>query len=574
MFFTYSFYTASAICILGILYKIWQWFSSQIGGDAGDYSVGQRMATALRGIFRTVFSLRIFKLLYTMVVDVVFQFRILKISPLRWVMHFSIFAGFVLLLLMHALEDEVSRSLFSVYEPTINPYMFLRNLFGFMVVVGLGIAVYRRYANPALKSITGLADKFVLVLLAVIMGSGFFLEAAKIISPTVFYEMTADYAGYYEDSEGIEFLEAYWAKEYGMAFPGKSFAYDDETMAEGRFMNENYCAHCHAKPESAFVSYPISAVLKPAAGWLDRMDAVSLLWYLHFLTCFVGLALLPFTKLFHIVSTPVSLLVNGAGRLQPGQSSALVNRRSVDLDGCTHCGICTLHCSVAPVFRCIDNDNILPSERLAALKQMTTGKAVSSKRLNVIAEGSFICTQCYRCTQLCPAGIDLQDIWLSSRKALEDRGFGHPGTWVPAQLADTASVRQHPERIGGNRSDMPGDLMAVAISRSDFSECLKCKTCTNSCPVVACYDEPKAALDLLPHQMMHALSLGLEDIVIESRMIWSCTTCYQCQEHCPQGVKITDIFFGLKNLAYHRAKAETRPEVRQNGPPVCETINT
>jgi len=26
-------------------------------------------------------------------------------------------------------------------------------------------------------------------------------------------------------------------------------------------------------------------------------------------------------------------------------------------------------------------------------------------------------------------------------------------------------------------------------------------------------------------------------------------TCYQCQEHCPQNVNVTDLFFELKNLA-------------------------
>lgn len=570
---TYSFYIASAICILGILFKIWLWFSYRIGVEAGYYSAGQRAANALRGILRTVFSPRLFKLLYAFVVDVIFQFRILKTSPVRWVMHFSIFAGFTALLLMHALEDEVSRQVFAVYEPTLNPFMFLRNLFGLMVIVGLGIAVYRRYANPALKTITGLADKFVLILLAVIMLSGFGLEAAKIISPGIFYDMVEIYAGYTPDSQAVEPLEAYWAKHYGVAFPGNSFTFDEKTMADGRYMNESYCAFCHARPESAFVSYPISLGIKPAAGFLERIDAAGLLRYLHFLACFVGLALLPFTKMFHIVSTPVSLMVNGVFGPKSARPLNLVNRRALDLEACTHCGACSLHCSVAPVFQCIDNDKILPSERLATLKQVAAGKPVSSKMLNFIAEGSFICTQCYRCTQLCPAGINLQDIWLSSRRELERQGFGHPGTWVPAQLAEKASFRHNPDRIGGRQEDIAGELMQVAISRSDFSECVKCKTCTNSCPVVACYDDPKAELDLLPHQMMHALSLGLKDIVLESRMIWACTTCYQCQEHCPQGVKITDIFYGLKNLAYHRAKAETRPELRQSEAPVCKTVN-
>ncbi|MBW2196831.1 MAG: hypothetical protein JRF58_03020 [Deltaproteobacteria bacterium] len=38
------------------------------------------------------------------------------------------------------------------------------------------------------------------------------------------------------------------------------------------------------------------------------------------------------------------------------------------------------------------------------------------------------------------------------------------------------------------------------------------------------------------------------------RMIWDCVTCYQCQEHCPQNVKVTDILYQLKNLAVENAR--------------------
>jgi heterodisulfide reductase subunit C len=31
-------------------------------------------------------------------------------------------------------------------------------------------------------------------------------------------------------------------------------------------------------------------------------------------------------------------------------------------------------------------------------------------------------------------------------------------------------------------------------------------------------------------------------------------TCYQCQEHCPQNVKVTDILYQLKNLAVENAR--------------------
>jgi heterodisulfide reductase subunit C len=36
-------------------------------------------------------------------------------------------------------------------------------------------------------------------------------------------------------------------------------------------------------------------------------------------------------------------------------------------------------------------------------------------------------------------------------------------------------------------------------------------------------------------------------------MLWDCLTCYQCQEHCPQSVKVTDVLYCLKNLSIKNA---------------------
>jgi heterodisulfide reductase subunit C len=41
-------------------------------------------------------------------------------------------------------------------------------------------------------------------------------------------------------------------------------------------------------------------------------------------------------------------------------------------------------------------------------------------------------------------------------------------------------------------------------------------------------------------------------------MVWDCTTCYQCQEHCPQGIQVTEIIYELKNRAYEHFKKMDR----------------
>jgi heterodisulfide reductase subunit C len=46
-------------------------------------------------------------------------------------------------------------------------------------------------------------------------------------------------------------------------------------------------------------------------------------------------------------------------------------------------------------------------------------------------------------------------------------------------------------------------------------------------------------------------------------MLWDCVTCYQCQEHCPQGVKVTDVLYELKNLAIKEMHTSSGKEASQ-----------
>jgi heterodisulfide reductase subunit C len=51
---------------------------------------------------------------------------------------------------------------------------------------------------------------------------------------------------------------------------------------------------------------------------------------------------------------------------------------------------------------------------------------------------------------------------------------------------------------------------------------------------------------------MNLLRLQLRELALGSRMVWDCVTCYQCQEHCPQGVEVADILYELRNEAVRR----------------------
>ena len=51
----------------------------------------------------------------------------------------------------------------------------------------------------------------------------------------------------------------------------------------------------------------------------------------------------------------------------------------------------------------------------------------------------------------------------------------------------------------------------------------------------------------LDDQILNSLMrLELKEAALGSRMVWDCATCYQCQQHCPQGVPVTDLLYELR----------------------------
>ena len=44
--------------------------------------------------------------------------------------------------------------------------------------------------------------------------------------------------------------------------------------------------------------------------------------------------------------------------------------------------------------------------------------------------------------------------------------------------------------------------------------------------------------------------LGMREEVLKNDFVWLCSSCYACQERCPQGVSITELMTALKNMAF------------------------
>ena len=571
--FDYLFYTSLIVFLLGLIYKISTWFTKKIGILGKDITAAQRVQSAARGIINVIFSSKILTLLKAVVLDVLFQRRILKESLARWLAHMLIFYGFMLLLLMHALQSVVSEALFSEYYSTVNPFFFLRDFFGVMVLAGVILAAVRRYLAKPQRLRTGGMDHYAIMIVAVIMLSGIALEGLKIASHSEFMRMVEDYGGL-DDEDEIQALEALWVKDYGTVSPNAETPFNEELIEAGREVHENSCMDCHASAKWAFNGFAAAKLIKPIALWLDEKDGVTLLWYIHFMACFIGLAYLPFSKMFHLIATPLSLMTNRVMDPAGSLSANILTRQVMELDACTHCGSCSLNCSAAMVFEAIGNEYILPSEKMTLLKQLACGKKLDDAQMRAIQEGVYLCTNCDRCTVRCPSGIRLKELWYSVREALLESGPPLPYVLSPFSFARGLIVKENlpadrytqpienARRVVGGRfvnlmnPDTPIPLNTQttaetqsAIKDSTYTHCFSCQSCTTVCPVVENYDDPEQVLGLLPHQIMCSLGLGLTEMACGAGMIWDCLTCYKCQENCPQQVEVCDVLYRLKNTA-------------------------
>ncbi len=579
MFYDIALYVSLAVFGIGMIYKVSNWFRHSIGINPSDITSSKRVSAAIKGILGAIFSVKIFILIKVFFVDVILQIRILREDFLRWLMHMFIYGGFMLLLLMHALDGIITEALFPEYASTLNPFMFLRDLFGFMVIVGIGIAIYRRIVMKVPRLKTNPMDSYAIIILAIIMLSGIFLEATKITSHTRYQEMVEDYADT-DDEEELRTLESFWVQNFDIVSPTIKGPFEEKILAEGAEIHDISCAACHSRPGSAFTGYAVAKITKPISLGLDRANMPTLLWYLHFLACFVGMAYLPFSKMFHIFASPVSLLANAVMEKETSDPANIATRQVMELDACTHCGTCSRRCSVAVAFYKTGNMTILPSEKMVFLKEYVSDKDLDEETLRTIQEGAYLCTNCDRCTVVCPVGINLRDLWVNvkeemiqkkqpvplvlsqlsfyrgiNRQYLDSKDYSKPLDGSRKAIAAKCELIKRPEKVIPLTPINKGFKNKAEISSqaTTFMYCYSCENCSTVCPVVENYENPQEVLGLLPHQIMRSLGLGLSDLALGSNMLWDCVTCYQCQEHCPQGVKVTDILYELKNIAIKEA---------------------
>ncbi len=91
-------------------------------------------------------------------------------------------------------------------------------------------------------------------------------------------------------------------------------------------------------------------------------------------------------------------------------------------------------------------------------------------------------------------------------------------------------------------------------SGQNVNLCFQCSKCGAGCPVAY-------ALDHSPVQIIHAIRLGLDDLVLNSRTIWLCASCETCTTRCPQDVDVAKVMDAAKIVAVRRGVRPALPRV-------------
>ncbi|MEW6605927.1 MAG: 4Fe-4S dicluster domain-containing protein [bacterium] len=91
-------------------------------------------------------------------------------------------------------------------------------------------------------------------------------------------------------------------------------------------------------------------------------------------------------------------------------------------------------------------------------------------------------------------------------------------------------------------------------SGQNVNLCYQCKKCTSGCPMLP-------EMDLTPTQIIHALVLGMNDLVLKSKTIWLCASCETCITRCPQQVDLPKVMDALRMVAMKQRIKPALPEI-------------
>ena len=371
---------AAGVMVYGIIQRIRLWRKGQ--PEAGFDRFWARLARLLK---------------YAVV-----QIRIL-LQSYPAAMHLGLFWGMVLLFIgtiLGSLDTDVFELIFNAKLLRGDFYLLEKvalDLAALFVLVGLGLAIYRRYVIKPDRLNTDWRFNLTLPLLAYIILTGLLVEAFRLAA-----------------------LQPAWAPYSLVAYP---------------------------------LSLPFRGLSEGAAAGIHRT-----LWIIHYLGVAGFIAVLPWTNLFHILTSPANVFVapfRNRGALHPvanleqaetlgvSKLTQLPWPRLVNVDACTECGRCQ---SVCPAY---------------AAKQ-----PLSPKRLVLDLRGAL-------------AGMG---VWENGRVGAGESG--RMGERENGRAGERKEAPPHPHTPTPPHSPTPPHLVGDVIKHETLWSCTTCYACVYECPVL------------------------------------------------------------------------------------------
>lgn len=165
-------------------------------------------------------------------------------------------------------------------------------------------------------------------------------------------------------------------------------------------------------------------------------------WWFHALSTFALIALIPYTKFFHMLSIPTNQFLSKIapkGSLQRVDIEALLAasdtddefaiglaeprhltwKQRLDLDACIDCGRCDDVCPANAVGQPLSPRRLVKDLGVLAGRADAASSSIVGAEGTVFADGNFIwhCRTCHACQSICPAGIRHVDHFIELRRA-------------------------------------------------------------------------------------------------------------------------------------------------------------
>jgi Fe-S oxidoreductase len=328
------------------------------------------------------------------------------------IMHATMFWGFLALFMgtvLATIDWDITLPLFGYKLLKGSFYLFYEtvlDLFGLFFVIGLGMAVYRRFVVRPDRVDPASRFAGVLALLFVINVTGFVMEACRLAA-----------------------VRPAWA------------AWSPVGYALGQTML--------------------------AAGLTDSgLRGLHLgVWLFHAVISLVFVAIVPFTYFHHLLTTPINIFFSkltprGALPMVPNLEEAeslgiskleeFSWKRRLDFDACVECGRCQAAC---PAY--LAGTALSPKRVIVKLKRHMHGELPGPIHGSLIsADELWACTTCMACVQECPSFIDIVDTIVDLRRYL---------TLSEGALPSTAPQSLQNIQRAGNPWGLPaGDRLAWA----------------------------------------------------------------------------------------------------------------